>query len=70
MQPEDVREGRVDDIHRSQVNRTDEDAGEHRRREEHEGEGQPDPALPAPHQVLRFNAVATIPVPMGLVSTS
>src|SRR5438034_115322 len=59
MQPEDVRERRADHVHRSQVDRADEDAGEQRRREEQERERQPDPAVPLSHQVLRRSTFAT-----------
>ena len=43
MQSEHMREGRSDDVHRSQVNRPDEEPDEQRRREEHDGGDQREP---------------------------
>src|SRR5690348_9337283 len=49
----------MDDTHRSQIDRPDQDAGQERRREEHERERQPDPGVPPAHQLLRRSAFAT-----------
>src|SRR5262245_28404959 len=54
-----MRERRVDDAHRSQVHRPDEDARQHRRREKDDREREPDAGVAPAHQALRLRAFAT-----------
>src|SRR5205807_8173177 len=61
MKSEDVRERRLDDVHRSQVDRADERADEQRRRQERDRGRKPEPRR-SPHRLVwlvRLNAFAT-----------
>src|SRR6266542_5588662 len=59
MQSEDVSERRVDHVHRSQADRTDQDPGQERRGEKHHRRGQPEPSARWTHQRMRLSVFAT-----------